>query len=271
MTVAKANPALGQPEVGQNGSDNPALNERAFQRGLENVNVNDRGMTAVGAYLKALILLAVLVVAAGFGWSQVEIISVAGREIAIPPAWTWLAFLLTFILGVAGVFAYRVIPLVAIGYALCQGALLGISSRYFNLAFDGIVLQAVLTTVSVFGATLLLYLFGVIKVSSRLVTGIVVAIGGLLMLYFVAWIFFLFGVRFRFLTEPTPLGIAFGLGVVLLAALSLPLDFEFIRRAAARGAPKFMEWYGAYGLMLSIIWMYVSILRLLALLRMRRR
>lgn len=269
MTVA--NPTAGKFETSQTGSDNPALNERAFQRGVAQADASDRGMTATGAYTKTLFLLVLLVAAATFGWSQVQIVSVDGQEVVITPGWIWLAFLLTFILGFAGVFAYRAIPVIAVGYALCQGALLGVASHAFNLAFDGIVLQAVLATVSVFGATLLLYLSGVIKVSSRFVMGVVVAMGGLLMLYFVAWLFMLFGVRFRFLSEPTLLGIAFSLAVVLLAALNLPLDFEFIRQAAARGAPKFMEWYGAYGLMLSIIWMYVSILRLLALLRMSRR
>jgi uncharacterized YccA/Bax inhibitor family protein len=269
MTVA--NPALESFETSQTGSDNPALNERAFQRGISQFDAADLGMTATGAYTKTLFLLALFVVAAVFGWSQVEIISVAGQEIALPPAWIWLAFLLTFILGFAAVFAYRVIPLIALGYALCQGALIGVSSRYFNLEFDGIVLQAVLCTLCVFGATLLLYLLNVIKASSRLAMGVMVAMGGLLMLYFVAWLFSLFGVHFRFLTEPTPLGIVFSLGVVLLGALNLPLNFEFIRQAAAHGAPKLMEWYGAYGLMLSIIWIYVSILRVLALTRARRR
>ena len=269
--MTAANPTMGSIETSQTGSDNPALNDRAFQRGISQFDAADRGMTAIGAYAKTLILLALFVVAATFGWSQVEIISVAGQEIALTPAWVWLAFLLTFVLGFAAVFAYRVIPLIAIGYALCQGALIGVASHFFNLEFDGIVLQAVLCTVCVFGATLLLYLLNILKATSRLAIGVTVAMGGLLMLYFVAWLFSLFGVHFRFLTEPTPLGIVFSLGVVLLGALNLPLNFEFIRRAAAGGAPKLMEWYGAYGLMLSIIWMYVSILRLLAILRMSRR
>jgi uncharacterized YccA/Bax inhibitor family protein len=100
--------------------------------------------------------------------------------------------------------------------------------------------------------------------------GVVIAMGGLMLLYLTAWMLSLFGVNFTFLNSPTPLGITFALAIVILAALNLPLDFEFIKRASAAGAPKFMEWYGAYGLMLSIIWMYISILRLLALLRSRR-
>lgn len=269
--MAVASPTRGTLETSQTGSDNPALNERAFQRGIALGQVADRGMTAVGTYVKTFFLLALFVAAAGFGWTQVEIVSIAGVEKALLPAWIWLAFLLSFVFGFAGVFAYRAIPLIAIGYALSQGALIGVSSRFFNMEFDGIVLQAVLCTVCVFGATLLLYLLGVIKVTSRLAIGVMVAMSGLLMLYFVAWIFSLFGVHFRFLTQPTPLGIALSFGIVLLGALNLPLNFEFIRQAAKQGAPKFMEWYGAYGLMLAIIWIYVSILRLLAVLRQARR
>ncbi len=263
MTVAS-------PAAGQTGSDNPALNERAFARGSQALGAADRGMTATGAYLKTLVLLIALIAAAAFGWSQVEIVNIAGKDVALAPPWIWLAFLLTFILGFAGVFAYKAIAFIAVGYALCQGALLGVSSAYFNLEFDGIVLQAVVATVAVFGATLLLYLTGVIKVTARLVMGVMIAMGALMLLYLSAWLLSLFGIRFSFLYQPTPLGIAFSLGVVILGALNLPLDFEFIRQASQRGAPKFMEWYGAYGLMLSIIWMYVSILRLLALLRSRR-
>ena len=97
--------------------------------------------------------------------------------------------------------------------------------------------------------------------------GVMVAMGGLALLYAVAWLMSLFGVYMTFLYAPTPLGIIFSLGVVVLGALNLPLDFAFIERAAKSGAPKFMEWYAAYGLMISLVWMYVSILRLLALTR----
>jgi uncharacterized YccA/Bax inhibitor family protein len=228
-------------------------------------------MTASGTYAKTVVLLVLLVAAAAFGWSQVELIEYDGRTVAIQPPWSWLAFLLTFILGFAGAFAYRAIAIIAPLYALCQGALLGIAAHYFNLTFDGIVLQAVLATLSVFGATLALYSLGIIKVGKRFVIGVTVAMVALALLYATAWLFSLFGITFRFLYAPTPLGILFSLGVVVLGALRLPLDFEFIKQASAQGAPKSMEWYGAYGLMLSIIWMYVSILRLLALLRLARR
>src|SRR5262249_2603213 len=163
--------------------------------------------------------------------------------------------------------AYRQIALLAIGYALSEGALLGIAAHVFDLEWDGIVLQAIVATIAVFAATLLLYSTGVIKVTSKLAMGVAIAMGGLLVLWTMAWTLRLLGVDFAFWSEPTPVGIGLSVLIVILAALNLPLDFAFIERSAAAGTPKFMEWYGAFGLMLSIIWMYVAILRLLALLR----
>ena len=253
------------------GTENPALSQQAFARATAEVGVSADAMTETGTYAKAGVLLAILIAAATFGWTQVEVIPVGARRIAVEPAWVWLAFLISFLLGFAGVFAVRAGVVIAPLYALSQGLILGVGARYFDLQFEGIVLQAVVATVCVFCATLLLYASGVIKVTSRLVLGVVVAMGALGVLYVTSWLLAIFGVSFRFFSEPTPLGIIFSLGVVVLGALSLPLDFEFIRRAAAGGAPKALEWYGAFGLLLSMLWMYVSILRLLALLRLARR
>jgi uncharacterized YccA/Bax inhibitor family protein len=97
--------------------------------------------------------------------------------------------------------------------------------------------------------------------------GVVIAMGAVGLLYLTAWILSWFDVNFQYWDDPSPWGIALAAGIVILGALNLPIDFEFIKQASERGAPKYMEWFGAYGLMLSIIWMYISILRLLALLR----
>jgi uncharacterized YccA/Bax inhibitor family protein len=267
MTVAS--PSSGVMNDVESASKNPALNDKNFARAKSEAGAAGGAMTARGAYLKTLILLLVLMASGAFGWSQVEIVQIGARQVALQPAWTWIAILATLILAFMGIFAPRAIPVIAILYAMAQGALLGISSRYFSLEWDGIVTQAILATVFVFAGTLLLYLTNVIKVTSKFVMGVSIAMAGLLLLYLTTWLLSLFGVNFGFLYNPTPLGIAFAVFVVILAALNLPVDFEFIRRASAAGAPKVMEWYGAFGLMVSIIWMYVSILRLLALLRSR--
>jgi uncharacterized YccA/Bax inhibitor family protein len=269
--VAAASPSYDPNLTQQNSSNNPALNNQAFERAIARTGATDKaGMTAMGAYLKTGFLLILMIVAGAWGWSEVLIVNISGQQVAVQPGWTFLAFLLAFIFGMGGVFAGRLIPIFAIGYALSYGTLLGVAAHFFNMEWDGIVLQAIVVTIAVFMATWLLYITGVIKVTSKLAMGVAIAMGGLLMLYLVAWLLSLFGVNFSFLFSPTPLGIGLAVLIVLLAALNLPLDFEFIRRASSAGAPKFMEWYGAFGLMLSIVWMYVSILRLLALLRMRQ-
>jgi uncharacterized YccA/Bax inhibitor family protein len=250
--------------------ENPALNERSFQRGIEEAGTEPRGMTAAGTYAIAGMLFAIVVAAAAFGWSQVEIVTVGGREEALTPAWTWLAFLVTFVVAIVGAFAYRAAPVTSVLYALGEGSLLGVASRYYDLRFDGIVSQALLATLCVFLAVYLLYTLRIVKVTSRLATGVIAATGGLLLLYAVVWLLSLFGVDFRFLNAPTPLGIGISVLIVILGALNLTLDFAFIENAAAKGAPRFMQWYGAFGLMVSLIWIYVSVLRLIALLRARQ-
>ena len=227
-------------------------------------------MTASGTYAIAGLLFVIVVAAAAFGWSQVEIVSVGGRKEALTPAWTWLAFLVTFVVAIVGAFAYRAAPITSVLYALGEGSLLGIASRYYELRFDGIVSQALLTTLCVFLAVYLLYTLRIVKVTSRFATGVIAATGGFVLLYAVVWLLSLLGANFRFLYAPTPLGIGISVVIVILGALNLTLDFDFIERSAAAGAPRFMRWYGAFGLMLSLIWIYVSVLRLIALLRARQ-
>jgi uncharacterized YccA/Bax inhibitor family protein len=250
--------------------ENPALNQHSFRRGIEEAGTEPRGMTASGTYAIAGLLFVIVVAAAAFGWSQVEIVTVGGHKEALTPAWTWLAFLITFVVAIVGAFAYRAAPITSVLYALGEGSLLGIASRYYDLRFDGIVSQALLATLCIFLAMYLLYSFRIVKVTSRFVTGVVAATGGFVLLYAVVWVLSLLGVDFRFLYAPTPLGIGISILIVILGALNLTLDFDFIERSAGAGAPRFMQWYGAFGLMLSLIWIYVSVLRLIALLRARQ-
>jgi uncharacterized YccA/Bax inhibitor family protein len=242
--------------------ENPALNELSFERGMEEAGAEARTMTASGTYAITGLLFVIVVAAAAFGWSQVEIVSVGGRQEALTPSWTWLVFLLTFIVGIVGAFAYRAAPVISVLYALGEGSLLGIASRYYELRFEGIVSQALVATLCVFLAVYLLYALRVVKVTSRFATVVV-------LLYLVAWLLSLLGVDLRFLYSPTPLGIGISALIVILGALNLTLDFDFIEKAAEAGAPRYMQWYGAFGLMLSVIWIYVYLLRLIALVRSR--
>jgi uncharacterized YccA/Bax inhibitor family protein len=202
-------------------------------------------MTVGGTYLKTGLLLVVLILGASFGWSQVTIVEVRGVPVALQPAWTWLLAFLTVILGIVAAFAIRAAMILGPLYALSEGVLLGIMSHFFNLEYDGIVLQAVVATVAVFAATLVLYSLGKFKVGGRLATIVIVGLTAVFLIWLAAFIFSLFGVNFRFLYAPTPLGILFSLGIVVLGVLNLPLNFEFINVAATQGSPKFMEWYGS--------------------------
>ena len=249
--------------------ENPALNERSFKRGLEEAGAEPRTMTVSGTYAITGLLFVIVVAAAAFGWSQVEIVSVGGRQEALTPAWTWLVFLLTFIVGIVGAFAYRAAPVTSVLYALGEGSLLGIASRYYELRFEGIVSQALVATLCVFLAVYLLYALRVVKVTPRFATVVVAVTGGFVLLYVVAWLLSLVGVDLRFLYAPTPLGIGISALIVILGALNLTLDFDFIEKAAEAGGPRYMQWYGAFGLMLSVIWIYVYVLRLIALVRSR--
>ena len=249
--------------------ENPALNERSFERGIEEAGAETRTMSASGTYAITGLLFVIVVAAAAFGFSQIEIVTVDGRQEALTPAWTWLVFLLTFIVGIVGAFAYRAAPITSVLYALGEGSLLGIASRYYELRFEGIVSQALVATLCVFVAVYLLYALRIVKVTSRFATVVVAATGGFVLLYVAAWLLSLLGVDLRFLYAPTPLGIGISVLIVILGALNLTLDLDFIEKAAEAGAPRYMQWYAAFGLMLSLIWIYVYVLRLIALLRSR--
>src|SRR4030095_14711976 len=136
---------------------------------------NERvGMTVAGTYIKTGALVIILFGGASYGWSQVDVVDVRGVPVAVQPAWTWLLIFLTLGLGIYGAVAFRAAAFVAPLYALCEGVLLGIAAHYFNLEYDGIVLQAIVATFAVFVATLVLYSLGKLKVSGRVANFVIV-------------------------------------------------------------------------------------------------
>jgi uncharacterized YccA/Bax inhibitor family protein len=146
---------------------------------------------------------------------------------------------------------------------------LGAISAIFEKQYPGIVIQAVGLTFGVLFCLLLAYKSGMIKVTQNFRLGVVAATGGIALLYFVNIIMSFFGARIPFIHEAGLLGIGFSLFVVVIASLNLVLDFDFIEKGAEAGAPKYMEWYGAFGLIVTLIWLYLEILRLLAKLQRR--
>jgi uncharacterized YccA/Bax inhibitor family protein len=161
-------------------------------------------------------------------------------------------------------------PYTAPAYAFVEGLVLGTLSRLFNFAYPGLVAQAVVLTFAVFASMLFLYSYGIIRVTDRLRTMIFAATMAIAIVYLGSMLLQLFGVNSAgFLHSATPFSILFSLIVVAVAALNLVIHFDFVERVSHFGAPKFMEWYAAFGLILTLVWLYVEIVSLLAKLRDR--
>lgn len=223
---------------------------------------------SLGGVVSASAVLLVLVVAAGaFGWSATEV-SADGTAADIP-GWFFLALLGGLGIAVLTVFKPKLARFTGPLYAIVEGLVLGAISHIYEARFEGIVLQAVGLTIGVFALLLFLYATRVIKVTENLRMGIVAATGAVALVYLVSIGLRLFGVDVPLIHDAGPVGILFSLVVVVIAALNLVLDFDFIERGAEAGAPKYMEWYAAFGLLVTLVWLYLELLRLLGKLRSR--
>ncbi|HYL69227.1 MAG TPA: Bax inhibitor-1/YccA family protein, partial [Candidatus Limnocylindria bacterium] len=160
-------------------------------------------------------------------------------------------------------------PVTAPVYALLEGLVLGSLSAMLEMRYHGIAIQAVSLTFGTLVVLLLAYRSGLIPVTDKFRLGIVAATGGIALLYFLEIILGFFGVHFATINGAGPIGIGFSVFVVIIASLNLVLDFDFIESGVRSGAPKYMEWYAAFGLMVTLIWLYFEILRLLSKLRSR--
>jgi uncharacterized YccA/Bax inhibitor family protein len=171
--------------------------------------------------------------------------------------------------ALATIFKRSWAPITAPLYALFEGLALGGISAFFDRSYHGIAIQAVGLTFGVLFVMLVAYRTGVIRATERFKLGVIAATGGIALFYLVAMVLSLFHVNVGILYNSSPIGIGFSIFVVIVAALNLVLDFDMIETGVRIGAPKYMEWYGAFGLMVTLIWLYLEILRLLA--KSRRR
>lgn len=203
------------------------------------------------------ILFAILIVAAAFGWSNAE---------AIGPLF-WGALIGSIVLMIATIARPQWVRVTAPLYAITQGVLVGAISSIYSDVFDGIVVQAVLATFAVFLAMLFLYANRIIKVTEKLRSTIVLATVGVFLFYLISIGLSFFGVDMPFVWDGGPLSIALSVGICGIAAFNLLLDFDLVERGIAEGAPAWMSWFAAFGLMVTIVWLYLEILRLLALTR----
>ncbi len=242
-------------------TNNPAFSQ-TFAENFDYSGSRSTTMSIQGTALKAMVLLAIVMATAAFSWSE----SANGN---LAPGILIGSFIGGLVFFFITVFKPTAAPLTAPLYSACEGVLLGVISRYADLRFPGIAIQAVALTGGVTFLMLFLYMTGIIKVTGQLATGIMAATGAIALLYLVSFVMSMFGTRIPFIHESGWLGIGFSVFVVGLAAFNLLLDFDFIDRGSQAGLSKSMEWYGAFGLMVTLIWLYLEVLRLLQKLNRR--
>lgn len=173
------------------------------------------------------------------------------------------------VLALITVFKKTWAPVTAPLYALVEGFFLGAISAVYNAQFGGIVMQAVMLTFGILFALLFAYRSGLIKATENFKLGVVAATGGIALVYLASIALGFFGIKIPLIHESGLVGIGFSLFVVVIASLNLVLDFDFIESGVEQGAPKYMEWYGAFGLMVTLVWLYLELLRLLSKLQSR--
>jgi uncharacterized YccA/Bax inhibitor family protein len=245
-------------------SGNPALRADTFLDAGSGALVRDaKPMTLDGTVNKTALLLVVTLAGALFSWSQFSVAMAAGNPAGTMP-YVWGGAIGGFVVALATIFRKEWSPFTAPLYAGLEGLFLGAASAMFELRYPGIVIQAVGLTFGTLAALLLAYRSGLIKATENFKLGVVAATGGIALLYLANIGMRLFGFQgMAFIHEGSTIGILFSVGVVIVAALNLVLDFDFIEQGVERGAPKYMEWYAAFGLLVTLVWLYLEILRLL--------
>lgn len=243
-------------------SGNPALKSDTFTTVGRALGAD--AMTIEGSVNKAGVSLVVLVACAALQWNMAF-----GEALYYP---LMLAGAIGgFVLALVTVFKKAWSPVTTPLYAALEGLLLGGLSLLFEQRYPGIVINAVGLTLGTLAALLVAYRSGVIRATENFKLGVFAATGGIALLYLVSFALGFFGKTVPFIHDTGPIGIGFSVVVVGVAALNLVLDFDFIERGSAHGAPKYMEWYAAFGLLVTLVWLYLELLRLLAKIQGRSR
>ena len=238
-------------------SGNPALNKNTFK----NISTDSSNiMTIDGTVNKTIISLLILISASTYTFFS---------EI------TYLIFpglIGGFIFALITIFKKEWAPYTVPIYAVLEGLALGGISAIYESMYTGIVQQAVFLTIGIFSALLFAYKTKIIKVTENFKLGVFAATGGIAIVYFISFIMSLFGSELSIMNieNASLMSIGFSFFVVIIASLNLVLDFDFIEEAAEANVPKYMEWYATFGLLITLIWLYLEILRLLAKLQSRR-
>ena len=236
-------------------SGNPSLNKNTFKS--FSITAENQ-MTLDGTVNKTGISLLLLMFTATYTWNSPSLGLMALGGIG------------GFIVGILTHFKRHLSAITVPIYAALEGLLLGGISTMFEQLYPGIVSQAIFITFGILASLLIAYKSGLIKPTENFKLGVAAATGGIAFIYMISWIMSFWGGSIPLIHSSSTFGIMFSVGVIIIAALNLVLDFDFIEQGVEMGAPKYMEWYGAFGLMVTLIWLYLEILRLLAKLNSQR-
>jgi uncharacterized YccA/Bax inhibitor family protein len=240
---------------------NPTLSETTFTE-VGRANRAD-AMTVQGAVNKTAILLALTTIAAAYTWQMVS------KNPAAANVWTIGGAIAGFILALITTFKKTWSPVTAPLYAIVEGLFIGGISCVFERQLPGIVSQAVMFTFGTLAALLAAYTTGLIRATNGFRRGVIAATGGIALVYLVSIVLGLFHIQIPGIFGNGIIGIGFSVVVVIIAAMNLVLDFDMIEQGAQQSAPKYMEWYAGFGLLVTLVWLYLEILRLLS--KMNRR
>ena len=239
-------------------SSNPVMTGRIYEK-AGGVSAGASVMTINGTINKIGIMLLLVIGAAAYTWKIVM-----GANPAPAGTLAMVGAIGGFIMALVTVFRPQSSAITAPIYAILEGLFLGAISAIINAAYPGVAFQAVLLTIGTLFTMLFLYRSGRIRATPKFRRGVMMATGAVFFAYLISWIMSLFGMSMGFMHSSGPLGILINLAIIVVAALNLIMDFDFIEKGSQMGAPKYMEWYGAFGLMVTLIWLYIEFLRLLS-------
>ncbi|MDE3169130.1 MAG: Bax inhibitor-1/YccA family protein [Acidobacteriota bacterium] len=241
-------------------TSNPALNAKTFEG---HVAIAGEAMTLQGTVNKTGFLLFCATATAAYTWWLAHT-----QPGAVAP-WLWGGLIGGLVFALVTIFKKEWAPVTAPVYALCEGLALGGISAVLNIAYPGIAIQALGLTFGVTAVMLMLYTTGALRATPKFTMGVVAATGGIFLVYLIDLVLGFFGHHVSMLYSNGALGIGVSVVIVIVAALNLILDFDFVESGVHAGAAKYMEWYGAFGIMVTLVWMYIEILRLLSKSRSR--
>lgn len=248
-------------------SSNPILKEKTFSK--ESAFSTTQSMTVKGTIEKTGLLLFIVIISAMYTWKMFFNSGDLENAMSSMTGWIMAGALGGFAVAIAIIFMKKYSGFLAPVYAMLEGLFLGAISALFESMYPGIVMNAVLGTFVTFLLMLFAYRTGLIKVTEKFKSIMFIATSAVAVMYLISWIGSMFGLEMSFIHGNSLMSIGISLVIIVIAALNLLLDFDMIEKAATMGAPKYMEWFGAFGIMVTLIWLYLEILRLLSKIQSR--